>query len=259
MEEALDAYAAAGFRNVEFQLAPVKEWLAAGRDVTDWKRLLDERELRCIGGFEAGVLCFAEPAAMRANHELHIQNARLLHELGGGVMVVGTDGPEQPYLTALDVMAPTFGGLGARLAAAAPGVEIAIEFNWSPIVKSLATAAEIARRSQSANIGVLFDPAHYHCTPSKFEHLTPANIALIAHVHVDDMRDKPGELSNCNSDRVLPGEGILNLRSLFGQMEKHGYDGYFSIEMFSDELWALPANQAARKMYDSLLPLCDDA
>ena len=76
-------------------------------------------------------------------------------------------------------------------------------------------------------------------------------------MHVDDMRDKPAELSNCNSDRVPPGRGILDLHALFGRLEEHGYRGFFSIEMFNEELWAMPAEQAAKRMYDSLLPLCE--
>jgi len=116
----------------------------------------------------------------------------------------------------------------------------------------------VARRSGRLNVGVLFDPAHYHCTPSKFEQLTPETVSLIKHVHVNDMRDKPGELSDCNTDRALPGQGILDLRALFGQIERGGYTGFFSIEMFDEALAALPPEDAARRMYDSLLPLCDD-
>ena len=106
------------------------------------------------------------------------------------------------------------------------------------------------------NVGVLFDPAHYHCTPTKFDQLNAETIPLIKHVHVDDMRDKPGELSDCNGDRVLPGQGCLDLPTLCGQIETHGYQGYFSIEMFSDELWAMPAGEAAKLMYESLRYLC---
>jgi sugar phosphate isomerase/epimerase len=151
-------------------------------------------------------------------------------------------------------MAAVFGQVADSIADT--GVHLLIEFNWSPLVKSLRTAAEVARRAARPNVGVLFDPAHYYCTPTKFDQLTPENVALIRHVHVDDMRDKPAELSNCNSDRVLPGEGILDLRALFGRLEQHGYRGLYSIEMFSEELWAMPAEQAAKQMYDSLLPLC---
>ena len=34
------------------------------------------------------------------------------------------------------------------------------------------------------------------------------------------------------------------------------YDGYFSIEMFNRDLWQLPAAEAARRCYKSLLALC---
>ena len=75
-------------------------------------------------------------------------------------------------------------------------------------------------------------------------------------MHLDDMRDKPGDLSHCNDDRVLPGQGILDLPALIARLEQHGYQGYFSIEMFNRDLWQLPAAEAARRCYESLLPLC---
>ena len=51
---------------------------------------------------------------------------------------------------------------------------------------------------------MLYDTAHYFCTPSKLEDIA-ASVPWIRHVHVNDMRDKPPEVTNCNSDRVLPG------------------------------------------------------
>jgi len=181
----------------------------------------------------------------------------LLEQLGARVLVVGTDGPNagEEVADPLGELAAAFAEMGEAIRDT--GVQLCIEFNWSPFVKSLRTAVEVARRSGASNVGVLFDPAHYHCTPSKFEQLTRESVPFIKHVHVDDMRDKPGEVSNCNSDRVLPGEGCLDLKALFGRLEEFGYTGFFSIEMFSDELWNLPAEDAAKAMFDSLLPLCD--
>jgi sugar phosphate isomerase/epimerase len=257
LEEALDAYAAAGFRNVEFVLPHVKDWLAQGRNLDDLRRLLSERELRPIGGFEAHVACFGDPESRHANHELHLANARLIHALGGGTMVVGTDGPPQPLAdppAALDSIAEALRALALQIEGL--DVVIALEFNWSPVVKSLQSAVRVVEAADHPQLGVLFDPAHYYVTPTKFEHLTAATVRHITHVHLDDMRDLPGDLSNCNSDRVLPSEGVLDLPMLIGKLEEHGYRGYFSIEMFNDDLWALPAAEAARRCYHSLLPLC---
>ncbi|MCX7599113.1 MAG: sugar phosphate isomerase/epimerase [Armatimonadetes bacterium] len=259
VEEALAAYSAAGFRNVEFVIPQIKQFLAEGHSLDDLARLLDRYGLRCIGGFETVLEAFSPPEQRATNHTLVVENARLLGALGGTALVVGTDGPPNPGAVpdVLGVLAETFAHVAAQILDT--GVTLCIEFNWSPVVKSVRTAVEIARRSGAPNVGVLFDAAHYHCTPSKFEHLTAESVPFIRHVHVDDMRDKPGELSDCNSDRVLPGQGCLDLRALFGQLDRHGYSGYYSIELFNDELWAMPAAEAARLMYKSLLPYCEDA
>ena len=264
LEEKLFAYHRAGFTQVEFVLSDVKDYLQRGHSTADVQKLLEENQLSCIGGFECGVEAFSTSEARASNQALLVENAKLLGQLGATTMVVGTDGPPQGSTldaeSIIEEIAQAFSVVAKKIAAS--GVTLCIEFNWSPVVKSLRTAAEIAQRANElggvSNVGVLFDPAHYHCTPTKFEELSTENIALIKHVHVDDMADKPGELSNCNSDRVLPGQGILDLPALFGRIESAGYRGNFSIEMFSDELWSLPSEAAAQRMMKSLLPLCED-
>jgi len=262
LEEKLAGYHAAGFQNVEFVLSDVKDFLARGNSIEGVQNLLRANELNCIGGFEGSLLAFAEENERAQNHAQILENARLLQALGGAVLVVGTDGPQggsTPFEETLDQFASQFAKVAHEIADT--NVSIAIEFNWSPVVKSLRTAAEIARRANAQsgldNVGVLFDPAHYHCTPTKFDQLSNENIAMVKHVHVDDMNDKPGELSDCNADRALPGNGCLDLRALFGKIESGGYDGFFSIEMFDEELWSLSSRDASEKMYQSLLPLCD--
>src|SRR5436190_24152450 len=93
LEELCAAYAGAGFRNVEFPLGRVKKFLAGGKTIADFKKILDSHGLRCIGGFETHVACFGDVEEMRLNHEIVLGNARLISALGGGVLVVGTDGP----------------------------------------------------------------------------------------------------------------------------------------------------------------------
>lgn len=256
LPERLTAYREAGFTNVEFWLGHIREYLKAGHTVAQTRRLLDDSGLRCIGAFECVLEAFSPPDQRSANHDQIVANAELLAELGATGMVVGTDGPSDAM--AADEIMSTIASAGARVAGriAGTGVALCLEFNWSPVVKSLRTAVEIVRRADAPNFGVLFDPAHYHCTPSKFEHITSASVPFIKHVHVDDMADKPGELSNCNTDRELPGQGCLDLRALFGAIEQYGYDGYFCIEMFSESLRQRSVLEASRLLYQSLLPLC---
>ncbi len=257
LADSLAAYHAAGFRNVEFPVHHVRDYLAQGHDLVEVRGLLERYDMRCIGGFDTIVECFSPSEQRARNHARIVEAAEFLAELGGSRMVVGTDGPAGLPADPVGEMAAVFAVVAAAIEHT--GVTLCIEFNWSPLVKTLRMAADIARRAGAERVGVVFDPAHYYCTPTKFAELNAANVALIKHVHVDDMRDLHPELSHCNSDRVLPGDGILDLPAILGQIERHGYDGFFSIELFNEDLWALPAGEAARRMYQSLLPLCEDA
>ena len=259
MDEGLDAYADAGFTRVEFSIGHIKDWLGDSRTASDLRQELDRLGLTCIGGFEAPLICFADARAQRANFELHVSNGHLLAELGAGTLVVGTDGPGgDPVGSAADAFA-VFGRTLRQLADELPeSVRLAVEFNWSPLVRSLKSAVAVAEAADHPRVGVLFDTAHYHCTPTKFEDLTDRAIATIAHVHVNDMPDKGGDVTNCNDDRVLPGAGVLDVAGIIGRLEAGGYQGSFSIEMFSAELLALPAAEAARRCHAAMMALCQD-
>ena len=255
LEEALDAYAAAGFRNVEPHLNLVKTWLDDGHTVDDTRRLFEERGLSVVASSQLEVMCFGSPDARLPNLKANAENARLIRELGADKMIVGTDGPEQNSVGALDAVAGAMWNLAK--ATEDVGVDIAIEFNWSPIIRSLQSAVHVAEIADHPRVGVLFDAAHYHVTPTKLRDINESSVRRIKHVHLDDMPDTPADLTHRDFDRVLPGEGVVDLPRIISALEQNGYRGYFSIEMFSANLWRLPAKEAARRCYESLLPLCE--
>lgn len=255
LEEAVDAYAAAGFTNVEPHLNLVKAWLADGHSVEETRGLFEGRGLRVVAGSQLVVECFGSPDALLPNLWANAENARLVKELGGSVMVVGTDGPETNSLAALNAVARAVRNLAEAIEDT--GVDIAIEFNWSPVVRSLESAVRVAEKTGHPRVGVLFDTAHYYATPTKLSDISERSVRYMRHVHLNDMPDAPADLTHKDFDRVLPGEGGLDLPEIISSIEGHGYDGYFSIEVFSEGLWALPAKEAARRCHESLLPLCE--
>ncbi|MEW6638157.1 MAG: sugar phosphate isomerase/epimerase family protein [Actinomycetota bacterium] len=255
LEEALDAYAAAGFRNVEPHLSLVKAWLEDGHTVEETRRLFESRGLRIVASSQLEVMCFGSPDARIPNLRANAENARLIRELGADTMIVGTDGPEQNSVEALGAVAAAMRNLAE--ATEDTGLEIAIEFNWSPIVRSLQSAVRVAQMTDHPRVGVLFDVAHYHVTPTKLSDINERSVHHIKHVHLDDMPDKPADLTHRDYDRVLPGEGVIDLPEIIAALERSGYDGCFSIELFNAQLWSLPAKEAARRCYESLLPLCE--
>ena len=136
-------------------------------------------------------------------------------------------------------------------------MDIAIEFNWSPLVRSLPSAVWVAEKADHQRVGVLFDTAHYHVTRSKLADINERSVRFIKHVHLNDMPGIPADLAHRDFDRVLPGQGVLDLTGITSALEENGYEGFFAIELFSADLWALPAAETARRCYESPLPLCD--
>lgn len=255
LEEALDAYAAAEFRNVEPHLNLVKDWLDDGHTVDETRGLFASRDLAVVASSQLEVACFGSPDARISNLKANAANVELIRELGADKMIVGTDGPEQNSVEALDAVAHAMRNLAEFTEDL--GVDIVIEFNWSPLVKSLQSAVRVAEKADHPHVGVLFDTAHYHVTPTKLSDINESSVRFIKHVHLNDMPDTPADLTHRDDDRVLPGEGILDLTGIIGTLERNGYEGFFSIEMFSADLWQLPAKEAARRCYESLLPLCE--
>jgi 2-keto-myo-inositol isomerase len=92
------------------------------------------------------------------------------------------------------------------------------------VVKSLPSAVRVSQKADHPRVGVLFDTAHYHVTPSKLENIDAEAVRWIKHVHINDMPDTPPDLTHRDFDRVLPGEGVLDLPTILSELESHGYD-----------------------------------
>ena len=167
---------------------------------------------------------------------------------------MGTDGPAENFLAALDTIGKVMGETVKRFPAS---VALAVEFNWSPVVKSLRSAVGVAQAARSERVGIVFDVAHYHCTSSKLEDIDQVSVPLFKHVHINDMRPKPGEHSHCNDDRVLPGsgQGCLDINGIVRRIERLGYRGYFSLELFNQDLWKVPSATISGDMYRAMASL----
>lgn len=251
LNERLAAIAEAGFGAVEFYLPHAR----AGGTAAEVRDLLDEHALKCVGAFETIVQCFEDDPS--DNHTAVISNAEYLGELGGGVLVVGTDCPDPMTLDDVDVVGRILGRLADQMP---EKVTLAIEFNWSPVVRSIRSAQRACEIADHPRVGFLFDTAHFHCTTSKFEDLTEQSVAKIAHVHLNNMQPKPGEHSHCNNDRLLPDSdaGCLDVSAIVRRMEGLGYAGHFCIEMFDKQLKAQPVAEAAARMRQSMQFLLDE-
>ena len=105
------------------------------------------------------------------------------------------------------------------------------------------------------NLGLLLDSFHWFNAEQTVADLEALPTDKIVHVHLNDAPDRPlPEQEDLN--RLTPGEGVIDLVGFLGALKKIGYQDYLGVEIFSQELKALPARDAAqrvKKACDSLL------
>jgi len=144
----------------------------------------------------------------------------------------------------------------------------------------------VAAAGQAAGVSVALEPMHpTQADAFSFVHTIPDALALIGDetvgimldtwhvsepaaiaphvdeivgVHVADRR----EPTRSHFDRVLPGDGVLDLAAVFRALEAGGYDGWYDVEIFSDNgafgdafpdsLWDVDPGELARRARESL-------
>jgi sugar phosphate isomerase/epimerase len=102
----------------------------------------------------------------------------------------------------------------------------------------------LIEQSGAASAGVCLDVFHYHTGPSKFEDLVHLTQTDLAWVQMCDLSGTPRELAG-DSDRILPGEGDIQLGSIVDHLGRIGYDGYVSLEVLNPHLWQVDPDRVA--------------
>ena len=133
--------------------------------------------------------------------------------------------------------------------------------NWS-LLNTLGETAAFIDEVGSDAVGIQFDVWHLWNTPDLFEEI-PRYAHLFAGVHVDDYR----EPTRGWADRVLPGDGVADVPAVLGALDDAGlgagWDGYYDLEIFSDNgafgvaypgsLWDLDPAELARRGRDAFI------
>lgn len=81
------------------------------------------------------------------------------------------------------------------------------------------------------NVGLLLDSWHWHHAGATTQDILAAGRERIVHVHFNDAPNLPPEQIRDNQ-RLLPGEGVINLVGFLQALEKIGYRDALSVEVF---------------------------
>jgi len=149
----------------------------------------------------------------------------------------------------LRTIAKTAADIGVRIGL--EPVHASIQSDWT-LVNNVPETLDLLAEVGESNLGIIFDTWHLWDTPNVLEHAR-SHAKQFVGVHVNDRRNP----TRSWKDRVLPGDGVIDLPAILGALEAGGFDGWFDMEIFSDDgsfgdnypdsLWKFPAVEVVRR------------
>ncbi len=113
------------------------------------------------------------------------------------------------------------------------------EFIWK-MDEMLAFAEECG-----PNVGLTLDAWHWHHAGGTTADILAAGKERIVVVHFDDSADLPADKIRDN-ERLLPGEGVIDVTGFLHALRKIGYEDSLSVEVFGRGLKAIPPEESAK-------------
>lgn len=138
------------------------------------------------------------------------------------------------------------------------GVLPAVEFlGFVEGVNTLDKAWRIVEEAGDQEGTIVVDPFHIFRGGSSVDDLEGIPVERIAVYHFNDA---PGDIpreAQTDSDRVMPGDGILPLAYQLRHLVYHGYEGALSLELFNPELWEKDPFDVAAEGHYRIMELLD--
>jgi 2-keto-myo-inositol isomerase len=251
----MEGWARAGIRAVEPDLPKVREFTQR-ESPSAARRLLNDLGLRAVSS--SNQLFLEEPGERRASSLEALRWKVELAEIIGADRLVVPSAASGRY-DSVDVYSEVVDNLREAAEIARPhNVSLMVEFTRaSTLINNLRTALMVVRRADHPNLRVMLDTFHFWSGLSKFEDLEYLEEGELHHLHFEDtVGDPPLEVFGGGQPyRAYPGEGIAPLRRIVEVLQRKGYRGPASLELFDPEVRARDPYEVALKARNTIEPL----
>lgn len=138
------------------------------------------------------------------------------------------------------------------------GVRPAFEYlGFVDEVNSLAKALRVIEGADHPDATVVIDPFHDFRGGSNHEAIARLKLAQIAISHFNDSPPHPAAHLQGDADRVMPGDGIVDLKRYVALLRQIGYDRFISLELFREDLWRRDPLEVARLGLEKMRAVCE--
>lgn len=254
--EFLDAASAVKFQAIDYPILPFSE-TAEKRSKDRAKELLLSRDL-LLGSFWLPVEFRKDEQTFQADLAELPKHAALAAHLGATRcctwLFPSTDEPVAEYtsrfIRRLRACAKVLSQYGIRFGLEWVGPKTLRTLKHD-FIHTIPGTLELIGAIGESNVGLLFDSFHWftsHATEKQILALTADQIVL---VHINDAPNKAAD-EQIDNERLLPGEGIIDLQGMLRSLRQIGYDSFVSVETFSEELPLLHPFESAYRTKTAL-------
>ena len=249
---AMEGYARAGIRAVEPDLGKVREF-AQQESPRMARQLLDDLGLKAVSC--SNQLFLEESGARRAGAIEDLKWKVELAEIIGADRMVVPSAASEPHT--IEDYEQVIENLREAADIAQPHkVTLMVEHTrLSTLINNLRTALKVVREANHSHLKVMLDTFHFWSGMSKFEDLELLRDGELHHLHFEDIPAEPPLEMFGQQSRVFPGEGIAPLRRIVEVLQRKGYRGPASLELFNPVVQATDPYEVAVKARRTIEPL----
>ncbi len=224
--------AAAGFDAIELWINDIYEYVGRGGEVRDVEKALADHGLPVASMIAAR----AWGEAIDVEYPIMLDEVKrrleMCARLGSPWLVCSP--PRMPcdlgqiadrYKDILD--------LGRQI-----GVKPTFEYiSFFKSVYSLQQAWQVVQQVDDPDATLILDAFHSWNSNSTLDELRAIPGDRISHYHIDDAHPEIPATQQMDPDRVMIGDGVIDLRAELQVLREIGYQGAISLELFNAELW----------------------
>jgi len=224
--------AEAGFDAVELWINDVYEHIGRGGEVRDVEKSLSDHGL--VVPSMIALRQWGE--ALGREYELMLEEARRRMELVariGATYVVATP-PREPC--DFNQLVDRYGDLLdiGRKAGVCPTFEYISFFDGA---QTLDIAWQVVQAVGDSDATLIADAFHTWNSPSTDGLMAEIPGDRISHYHIDDGNPSIPRMQQTDPDRVMIGDGPIDLKREIQMLKEIGYNGMISLELFNQALW----------------------
>ncbi|MCA9062249.1 MAG: sugar phosphate isomerase/epimerase [Planctomycetaceae bacterium] len=128
------------------------------------------------------------------------------------------------------------------------GVRPAFEYlGFVEDIKTIEDALDIIQRSGHPDATIVLDPFHCYVGGGPIESISRVAASRIAVSHFNDAPGQPEPSTQRDPDRVMPGDGAIDLKLYCDLLRQTGFQGFLSLELFRPDLWEQNPLDVARE------------